>query len=535
MAGTIWTPPAISGDVGVYSTPSTASSLIRQGLSADATIDGISGGAFRGSLTIANISDTYTLTFKNRNTSVPGAMLILPDDTDLPCPPDSLVSFWFDSINNGWRVQSITSGGTSTEFTATEPGIVPASGGGTTNYLRADGTWDDPPGSGGVPPSRNINTTAPLTGGGNLSADLTLAVSQFTSTTAGTVSSSGGGSTNYLRADNTWDAPPGTGVPTSTQVIAGTGLSGGGALTGNVTLNIANTAVTAGSYTFADITVNAEGQLTAASSGSAVPTSTQVIAGTGLSGGGALTGNVTLNIANTAVTAGSYTNTNLTVNAQGQITAASNGSGSGGSGAITATFNACPTSSVNFTTQGVYDWLITDGLATNPIQTSTSAHYKALGGYVFRTLAWRTDGTSGISAQNFTSTGFSMATTAPDDIQNNTSLSGIISSVIVFTSSSTVINWGYRFSVPADTQTRYLRIYGEQFSCDLQGYFRLTDGSHADVTVTKTGTAGAGTQHMLECVYNGVVGGWLDVIISATVNHGSSPNVKLAGITLSNS
>ena len=34
-------------------------------------------------------------------------------------------------------------------FTSTFRGIVPASGGGTTNYLRADGTWSTPPGGGG--------------------------------------------------------------------------------------------------------------------------------------------------------------------------------------------------------------------------------------------------------------------------------------------------------------------------------------------------------------------------------------------------
>lgn len=104
------------------------------------------------------------------------------------------------------------------------------------------------------------------------------------------------------------------GVPTSTQVIAGTGLAGGGQLTGNVTLSVAvggigntqlaDTGVTSGTYGNATnipvFTVDAKGRIQAAttvpaSGGGGVPTTTEVIAGTGLNGGGQLTGNVTLN------------------------------------------------------------------------------------------------------------------------------------------------------------------------------------------------------------------------------------------------
>jgi hypothetical protein len=104
------------------------------------------------------------------------------------------------------------------------------------------------------------------------------------------------------------------GVPTTRQVIAGTGLSGGGQLSSNVTLNVANggigtsqlasSGVTAGTYgTATDIpvfTVDSTGRVTAATTIPAtisgyVPVTRQVIAGTGLNGGGALNNNVTVN------------------------------------------------------------------------------------------------------------------------------------------------------------------------------------------------------------------------------------------------
>lgn len=104
-----------------------------------------------------------------------------------------------------------------------------------------------------------------------------------------------------------------SGVPLTRQVIAGTGMTGGGALSSNVTLSIANggvgsvqlanSGVTSGVYGNATnipvLTVDNTGRVTAATTVPAsisgyVPTSTQVIAGNGLTGGGALSGNVTL-------------------------------------------------------------------------------------------------------------------------------------------------------------------------------------------------------------------------------------------------
>lgn len=61
--------------------------------------------------------------------------------------------------------------------------------------------------------SRTLTTTSPLTGGGNLSADRTLAIDLSalaaalplaTSSTKGVVPASGGGTANFLRADFTW-------------------------------------------------------------------------------------------------------------------------------------------------------------------------------------------------------------------------------------------------------------------------------------------------------------------------------------------
>lgn len=108
-------------------------------------------------------------------------------------------------------------------------------------------------------------------------------------------------------------------VANTVNVLAGTGMSGGGALTGNVTINLANTAVVSGTYgnasTVAQFEVDAQGRIVSASNQTitiavanctgAVPNTVNVLAGGLLTGGGALTGNVTISL--TSVPAGNVT------------------------------------------------------------------------------------------------------------------------------------------------------------------------------------------------------------------------------------
>lgn len=91
-------------------------------------------------------------------------------------------------------------------------------------------------------------------------------------------------------------------TPNTAYVIAGTGMTGGGQLTGNVTITMANTAVVASSYgnasTVGTFTVDSQGRLTAAGNSSIAIANTQV------SGLGTMS---TQNANNVAITGGNIT------------------------------------------------------------------------------------------------------------------------------------------------------------------------------------------------------------------------------------
>lgn len=144
--------------------------------------------------------------------------------------------------------------------TTSAAGFLPTLGGGTTNFLRADGTWAKPP---------DTNTTY-----SNMSGATTSAAGK-----AGLVPApSAGAATRYLRSDGTWSIPPDTnttysaattsaaglmsaadkeklnGIATGAQVNTITGIKGNAESTyrtGNVNLTRANIGAAASSHTHA--------------------------------------------------------------------------------------------------------------------------------------------------------------------------------------------------------------------------------------------------------------------------------------------
>lgn len=275
-------------------------------------------------------------------------------------------------------------------------GLAPTGTPGSYSYVTFDAYGRETTGS-----LVSINTSSRLTGGGALSSNLLLDLA-----TSGVSAGTYQGITvdAYGRATNASVISVNT---TSGQ------LTGGGSLNSSLTLGLA-AAGTAGTYTTAtgdSFTFDAYGRETA------VSTATRhVTAGQGLSGGGALSADVTLSIPTQgSITPGTYNSANVTVNAWGIVTAI----GQGGAAAFyqamrdhngvnlfqrntlawTAAFNIADDNTDGYTKVDIANAGITNAMLVNSSLTVTAGTGLSGGGSVSLggsvTLSLPNTGTSG--------------------------------------------------------------------------------------------------------------------------------------------
>lgn len=108
-------------------------------LTGNQTITGITGGTPGRTLFVHNLDATDTLTFSPLDAASSAANRFLtPSGQPYVLRPDeSVMMLYLPSV---WVLIAVDR----EPFTSTQDGMAPASGGGTVNFLRADGTWTDP-------------------------------------------------------------------------------------------------------------------------------------------------------------------------------------------------------------------------------------------------------------------------------------------------------------------------------------------------------------------------------------------------------
>lgn len=223
--------------------------------------------------------------------------------------------------------------------------------------------------NGKVSTTRNINTTAPLSGGGDLSADRTLTISQSTTSTNGYLSSADwntfNGKQNLLTLGNLTDTgTDGITVTSGTGAVVGTGT----VLAQHVADATHNGYLTSGDWS----TFNGK-----QSSGNYISALTGDATATG-------PGSVALTLATVNTNTGSFGSTtaipNFTVNGKGLITAAGTTAVVAPAGTLTGTTLASNVVTSSLTTVGTIGTGVWNGTKVGLLYGGTNADLSATGG-----------------------------------------------------------------------------------------------------------------------------------------------------------
>lgn len=219
------------------------------------------------------------------------------------------------------------------------------------------------------------------------------------------------------------------------------------------------------------------------------------------------------------------TNASLTIGIDGRVIAASSG---GGTPSIATVFSATP-ASVNLTTEGTIDWLIT-GFQNLPAWT-TNTNAKINGGWLYHThepLA-NVSGTGSASGTSYGTPTFGFTGSDDRNVGANNGLANY-STLYSGAVSTAIVNVGWRFRVPVRATQQVLRIYGSFYNCTgTLSCFTTISG----VTSAQNFTVGAvQTNQMGTITFKGIPGEELVVSFLMAVNPAGTGAISTGAVTL---
>jgi hypothetical protein len=229
-----------------------------------------------------------------------------------------------------------------------------------------------------------------------------------------------------------------------------------------------------------------------------------------------------------------YTNAKLYQNQDGATSWAKFGGGSASLSIATATSPG----TLNVSSEGTLDWLV-PGASRLPNNAYNVPHAKIGGAGLLHSYEWVV-GTQGgaVSLTTFNGQTPTLTNNAGDDIGLG-GLSGTAIHSFAQVTSTTATGFGFLFRVPAVLANRVLRVYTDQYSCDIKLTATLTDADGTTTSQNATRTAAASASNASKWTLNfksGVGLGYLDVVVLVSANNhdgGNALNIGCGAITLS--